>query len=195
MARSDLPPWKARNETDRLEMIAWVNERLDAEGFEELEAELIKNQAEATKMTTHDYAVAMALSGPVEMLRSLYPEFAVCIQPPKCGRGRPRGPPANQPFRETRIAIAIEDVRRIRTIGNVNTATKTVAASTARLRKNCSRACRVPWRSLTRCRRDQSRRKNAGMSSSPAGTWSRLTTAKISSPRASRLRALTAKAR
>ena len=67
-------------------------------------------------MTTHDYAVAMALSGRVEMLRSLYPEFAVCIQPPKRGRGRPQRPPGEPPFRETRIAIAIEDVRRIRTI-------------------------------------------------------------------------------
>ena len=33
---------KLEIETDRLEMIAWVNERLDAEGFEELEAEASK---------------------------------------------------------------------------------------------------------------------------------------------------------
>ena len=92
MARSDRPPWKARNETDRLEMINWVNARLD----EELEAEFVKNQAEAAKVTKHDFAVAMALSGRVEFLRRLYPEFAVCIQPPKRGRGRPSGPPANQ---------------------------------------------------------------------------------------------------
>jgi len=99
---SDKPPWTARNEHDRRDMVAWVNARLDAgDGRRALSPKhaarlthesLAESIKQANKRLREGWdELELAQHGDIgparELVRKIFPPLADLLQPPKLKRG------------------------------------------------------------------------------------------------------------
>lgn len=91
MSKRDLPPWDARNQSERDLMERWVNHELDA-----ILAQMVDDfkrnnmgKTEFTKEGRELMEIAQARGGNIEPLRKRYPRLAEFLHPPKQpGRGK-----------------------------------------------------------------------------------------------------------